>query len=135
MPKGKISEGDAITLMPFFNRILVTELKGDQVVALFDSLASMGGNGVSKQVYAEFDRAAKTCPVLKINGKDVDPSRTYKIATIDYLSEGGDYMKPFTTGTVTAESKTYMYDDLVECLKKEKKLSASTKPRMVEIKK
>lgn len=135
VPKGKISEGDAITLMPFFNRILVTELKGDQVVALFDSLASMGGNGVSRQVYAEYDRAAKTCPVLRINGKNVDPDRTYRIATIDYLSEGGDYMKPFTTGKVVAESKTYLFEDLVKYLKKEKTLSASARPRMVPVKK
>lgn len=134
IPKGKVSEGDIITLMPFFNRIRVVELKGEKVVEVFDSIAAKGGNGVSAQVYAEYDQKAKHCPVLLLNGKPIDPEKTYKIATIDYLSEGGDYMKGFTAGKVIAESPDYLFNDLVAYLKKVKKISASTKPRMVPAK-
>lgn len=131
VPKGQISEGEAITLMPFFNRIQVVELKGDRLIEVFDSIAAKGGNSVSANVRAEFDREAKTCPVLLISGKPIDPERTYKIATNDYLSQGGDFMSGFTYGTVIAESPNYLFTDFVEYLKKKKKLSASPKPRMV----
>lgn len=135
VPKGKVSEGDAITLMPFFNRAQVVELKGDKVIEVFDSIASKGGNGVSRNVYAEYDQEAKHCPVLLVNGKPIDPEKTYKIATIDYLSEGGDFMKGFTAGKVVAESPDYLFNDLLTYLRKEKKIAASTKPRMVPVKK
>lgn len=135
VPKGKISEGEAITLMPFFNRVQVVELKGNKLIEVFDSIASKGGNSVSSNVYAEFDRDAKHCPVLLIDGKPVDPEHTYRIATNDYLSEGGDFMTGFTAGKVIAESPNYLFTDFVEYLKKKKKLTASQKPRMVPVKK
>ena len=36
---------------------------------------------------------------LKINGEDINPDAEYRIATIDYLSEGNDGMPAFTLGT------------------------------------
>lgn len=129
--KGKVSEGDAITLMPFFNRAQVVELKGDKVIEVFDTIAAKGGNAVSRQIYAEYDSQAKHCPVLLLNGKHIDPEKTYKVGTIDYLSEGGDYMTGFTDCTVIAESPDYVFNDLVKYLRKKKKISASAKPRMV----
>ncbi len=130
LPKGKLSEGETITLMPFFNKVQVLDMPGRSVIALFDSIAAYDTGGVSAQIKAVADAQARTCPVLLFNGKEIDPERTYRIATVDYLAEGGDYMTPFTEGTLVAEDKRYVFERLVDYVKAKGKVQASPKPRI-----
>ena len=50
----------------------------------------------------------------KINGREIDPARTYTLATIDYLANGGDYMEPLTRGKRVATSEDVIYTDMIE---------------------
>ena len=50
---------------------------------------------------------------IRINGKRIDPEKTYTIATIDYLQRGGDKMTPFTTAKLIAKSPNLLYRDLI----------------------
>ena len=70
---------------------------------------------------------------MRINGKPIDPDRTYRVATIDYLAKGGDYMTGLTRGKIVATKKVPVYEDLVEYITKGKgagrELSGDTQPR------
>lgn len=98
---GDISEGAAIDMMPFSNRIVVLEISGRDLADAFKVMAARGGDAVSGITSAA----------------QIQPDKTYRIATIDYLANGGDYMEPLTRAGRIAESKTLAYDDLLEYFK------------------
>ncbi len=132
LPKGDITRGQIIMMQPFNNRIVVEEISGADLAAAFDVMATRGGDGVSEGVDIVFDPATKKCTSITINGKPIDPSRTYRVATIDYLANGGDYMEPLTRGKQIARSKRIIHADLTDYIKgfKNKKINPLAKVRM-----
>ena len=120
LPKGVITEGQIKTMLPFNNRIQVIDILGSDLVAAFEQMARVGGNGVSDEVRATFDYDGKTATLatVAINGEAIDPNRTYRVATIDYIANGGDYMPTLANHTLVAESPTVVYDDVLAYLRK-----------------
>lgn len=114
LPQGDITEGQIIMMMPFYNYIDVIDIKGSDLLDAFDVTAAFGGQGVSSNVSATVNTTTKKASNVKINGKPIDPKATYRLATIDYLSSGGDYMKPFTHGAKVAQSPNVIYYDLMD---------------------
>lgn len=115
LPEGRISRGTILSLLPFSNYVTVVDLEGDELLELFDIMAASYGNGVSANVavrYIKNDDEARATSVL-IDGRPIDPDRTYRVATIDYLAKGGDYMKPFTEGDVVDVSNRPLSDELL----------------------
>lgn len=134
LPKGTITEGMIITTLPFNNHAEVLEIKGSDLMEAFDVMASRGGDAVSSEAQAVFDPETGRCVSITIDGSPIDPDRTYRIATINYLARGGDYMFPLTKGTVVAASENILYNDILNLLKSnKKKLKPSDKPRMTPV--
>ncbi len=137
LPKGKISEGMLITLMPFYNYLTVIDIKGRDLLAAFNVMTTTGGNGVSRNVSITFDPEDHECETVIINGEPLDLDRTYRLATIDYLAKGGDYMTPLKEGKVVAKSSRVMYDELINEFRngmfKGRKIKPSDEARMKPI--
>lgn len=132
LPKGDITQGQIISMQPFTNKILVMELSGKDLVEAMEVFASRGGDGVSGQVAATYDPATHKLLSLTIDGAPVDPEHVYKVATIDYLAGGGDYMVPLKRGNIIARSENIVYDDLIDYIKRNfhnKKICPSDKVR------
>ncbi|MDE6454135.1 MAG: bifunctional metallophosphatase/5'-nucleotidase [Muribaculaceae bacterium] len=135
LPKGDISEGQIIMMMPFYNYIDVIEISGADLQDAFDVTAAFGGQGVSSNVRATVNTTTKKATDITINGEPLDPTRTYRLATIDYLSSGGDYMKPFTRGTKVAQSPNVIYNDLMDYMRRSnKKINPSGERRVKVVK-
>lgn len=133
LPKGKVTQGVVINMLPFNNKVTVIDVKGRDLAENFDIMAVSGGNGLSREVEAVFDPKTKKCVSIKVNGQPLDPDKTYRVATIDYLANGGDYMKPLTRGSVVATAPRKLSDDIVDWMKKEfrsRKINPSDTPRM-----
>lgn len=132
LPAGNVTEGEIITLQPFANHVQVIDVKGSDLKEAFDVMAQRGGDGVSDGVEAVFDPATKKCLSITINGKPLDPDKTYTVATINYLANGGDYMAPLTRHTLRASSPNLVYEDLLDYVKSlnNKKINPSDSPRM-----
>ena len=133
LPKGDISEGMIITMMPFANRTTVVDIKGKDLIAVLDTMAGRGGDGVSEEMDVVFDPENKTIVSAKVNGKEVIPDETYRVATIDYLAHGGDYLTGFLNSETVATSDSVLFDDLISYLRKnykKKKINPSDKIRM-----
>lgn len=92
--KGDVTYGDVLDVAPFENTICFLSLTGDRVVELFSQMAGYGGQAVSHGVEAVMDDDRRIVS-LKINGEEVDPKRTYRIATLNYVAEGNDKMVAF----------------------------------------
>lgn len=98
LPKGDVTRENILTCLPFENYVYVLTLKGSDVEALFNFIASIkqGAGGfaqVSKEIRytITYDADGKgTLSNLTIGGKPIDKDKLYRIATNDYLAGGGD---------------------------------------------
>lgn len=109
MPQGIVSEGVLASMLPFDNKYMVLEISGADLLDAFKVMASRGGDCVSREVRVEFDKDANIISA-KLNGKQIKSDKKYKIVTIDYLANGGDYMIPLKNA-----KRLYVDDVKYEC--------------------
>ncbi len=118
LSKGNITEGELICMLPFYNYVNVLDVKGKDLLEVFDVMARTDGNGVSESVDAVYDPATGKCLSVTVDGRPLDPDRTYRIATIDYLAKGGDYMTALTRGKTIAKSHKVLYQAMIDAFRK-----------------
>lgn len=98
LPQGDITYGDVLNVAPFENHICFLTLTGEKVSQLFREMASRGGEGVSEGVRLVITRDGKLVSA-SLHGQAVDPQKTYRIATLDYLAQGNDGLTAFKSKT------------------------------------
>lgn len=96
--KGNVTVGDIVDVAPFENKICFLTLSGEKVLQLFHELAHTHGEGVSHAVKMVINTKGELLSAT-LNGKDVDPKASYRIATIDYVAAGNDKMTAFQAKT------------------------------------
>jgi len=89
LPTGEVTLGRVFELMPFENTILILEMNHELLKSLFSYIVQRKGIPlagirikISKTGYQD----------ILINGAPYDSTKTYRVATNDYLSNGGDGM-------------------------------------------
>lgn len=95
LPKGKLTREQILTVLPFENYLYIVSLTGREITELFNFIATVPqGNGAfpqfSKEVGYTLDIPNKTIRDLTIGGAPVDPGKTYRFCTNDFLLAGGD---------------------------------------------
>ena len=94
--KGPVTTRTAFEVMPFENRLVIVALKGTQLQEMADyiirekkphPMANITVKYVTNQLHSE----------IYIRNDKVLPEKTYYIATMDYLLNGGDSMTFFAT--------------------------------------
>ncbi len=144
LPKGTFTEGEIMTMLPFTNFMQVIDIKGTDLLQAFEVMARAGGNGVSKGVKIVYDRGTKETLYAdakivsaSINGEPFDTEKTYRVATIDYVANGGDYMSSLKNHTLVAVSTVKLYDEVLNYLRtgegRKKQLNPSGELRMVDV--
>ena len=96
MPEGIVTEGTIGAMFPFENRYVVLEMPGNELLESIKVMCGRGGDAVSKELRATYNDKGEIVKAT-IKGKKIDPKKTYIVATIDYLANGGDYMVPMTS--------------------------------------
>ena len=100
LPKGEITRGKIFELMPFENEIVIVELSGENMIDLIDYIkkksilrnSRKAGVPVSGlRMIINNDKVSE----VKIGTFAFDKSKNYRVATSDYLSNGGDHMDFF----------------------------------------
>lgn len=76
-----ITYGDVFEIIPFENLVAVSSIKGSELIKLMDYSGLLFSNNVKNG---------------KINGKEIDPDKYYRVATNDYLFTKNNY--PFKYG-------------------------------------
>ena len=87
MPEGDVMLDDILSMFPFRNNLVYLEMKGRDLRAIFDKMASSKFEilgGVS--IVVEDGKIA----CLLIDGEELDDEKTYSLATISFLLHGGD---------------------------------------------
>lgn len=97
---GPLSKGRVIDMMPFQNRLVVLDILGSDLLEALEIAA----------------KRSEPLAGITTTPDKIDPQKTYRIATIDYLANGGDYMAPLTRAKRVATSGTIVYNDLLNYL-------------------
>lgn len=92
LPKGPILKKRVFELMPFENEMVVLTISGEKMQGLFNFLARINGMPVSGMTMVIAD--GKPTKQM-VGGIPFDINRSYRVATSDYLAEGGDKMRFF----------------------------------------
>ena len=95
LSKGDITREQILTILPFENYLYIVSLKGSEIAELFNFIASIpqGAGGFpqfSKEVRYTIDKQSNSVTGLTIGGSPVDPDKTYRFCTNDFLLNGGD---------------------------------------------
>ena len=135
LSKGEITVGEIFSIFPFENSISMVTLKGTDVKELFDIIARRGGEGVSRQVEVRIGKDSKAHG-LKIGGEEIDDSRLYTIATIDYIANGNDELTPFKDAVSRTDLELRLRDVMLQYIAektaKGEKLNASLDNRLIQ---
>lgn len=89
LAEGSVTYGNILDIAPFENKICFFNLTGRQLMTLFNQIAKQKGDGVSHGVELLITKDGKLLSA-RLNGKEIDEKRTYRIASIDYLAQGND---------------------------------------------
>ena len=126
--KGPLTMKNIYEVFPFENRLVVLTLEGKDIIALCDSIAKQGGQGVSGLRMKIENKKAKD---VTLNGKKIVPEAVYTVATNDYLSYGNDYLTPLANYLDIWDSQTTIRDVFTNYIKEHKEISAKTDGRIV----
>ena len=123
---GTVTFGDVYNVFTFENRLAFLTLNGEQLTELCKEIAKVGGEAISG-MRMTITREGELVSVT-VGSKPIDSQRTYRIATLDYLSQGNDNLTTLAQGTDLEITKHLLRDLMVEYIKKEtakgKKISA-----------
>jgi 2',3'-cyclic-nucleotide 2'-phosphodiesterase (5'-nucleotidase family) len=90
MPAGPVTVSKIYELMPFDNHLVIVSMKGRDVEMLFQKIAlKKGGWPVSAQIKCRLHPKVEASDIL-INGQALELGRTYRVATSNFLADGGD---------------------------------------------
>ena len=125
LPAGEVTREQILTMLPFENYIYVVTLKGSEVVELFDFIGSIrqGAGGwaqVSKDARYTITYDANgdgTVSGVTVAGEPIDPEKTYRIATNDYLAGGGDGYAVLQKSSDTFNTAKLLTDVFIDYVK------------------
>lgn len=108
LPEGTVSYSDVISALPFNNRVELTLLTGEAILAALEQGLS-GEHGMIQQSGLEvrFDPARPAggrVVSVTVAGEPLRGAREYLVATIDFLVQGGDGYVSLSTGTTRNHS-------------------------------
>lgn len=115
MNEGNITVGNIFELMPFDNMLVVLELDYETVMQLFQFFAKKNEH-LSYPVKLIIKN--ETLQSATLNGQPLDKHKIYKVATTDYLANGGGNLT-FLKNKTRVKLEKYMRDALIEFVKEE----------------
>ncbi len=108
-PDGTITYAEANAVLPFVNNLWTTSLNGAQVKTLLEQQWQTNPDGtvpsrsyqqlgLSKNVNYTYDAARAAgdrITSIRVNGALIDPAKSYRIGTFNFLVSGGDNFRVF----------------------------------------
>jgi 2',3'-cyclic-nucleotide 2'-phosphodiesterase (5'-nucleotidase family) len=124
--KGPITIGAIYELMPFDNMVELVELDGNACKELFSWIAKWKGAPVSG---IELTIASGEANNVKIKGEPFNESKTYFVATTDYVANGGDGATMFAKGKRT-NNNYKLRDAIIDYVKNKQTIKADNNGRI-----
>jgi len=118
MPEGEVTESDIHSILPFDNQVVVVRMFGWQLRQLLDRVARRIGKGGFLQVSGlKFVISRDRASYIRVGGDPLNSDREYRVATIDYLAEGGDGYTNFEKANGIESTDALLRDEAVRFLR------------------
>lgn len=99
MPEGPVTQGRILSTFPFANHFTLIQLSGKDLLETMKIMSRRKGECISGNVRVAVEPDWSFTNAT-INGESIDPDRLYTVATIDYLAQGNDDLRPLANGKV-----------------------------------
>jgi len=141
---GNITLGQAMTVLPFRNYLMVVDLTGEQVIAALENGVSqveqeegrfpqIAGLRFTWDPSAESGSRIVNVEVSTREGyQQIEPSASYQVVINDFIYQGGDGYTVVREGTNTTSLDFTDYEALVEYIKANSPLSPKIEGRIVQ---
>ncbi len=116
LPKGPITLGHIYELMPFENTITILTLSAQQVEELALYILQANGQPVAG---LEIQGTPTKVEKIIIGGNKIDAGKTYKMATYDYIANGGDQVPTMNEPLSRVDYPVKLRDMLISYLKEQ----------------
>ena len=135
-----ITRRDILSELPFGNVTVMAEVTGKQVLGALENGFSMVADGAGRfpqvsgmVVTADLKQPAGSRVVsVLVNGKPLDPEATYKLATNDFMLNGGDGYAGLAGKTlIPANGGKLIANDVMALIKKQGGVSAKVEGRIM----
>lgn len=111
--KGNVTVGDVYAVYPFDNILSLITIKGSKLKELLKKVP--GSLYVNKEV--KIVKSGTTISTMTLNGKTIQDSQNYTVATIDYISDNDGYSSIFNGYVSREDSVDMIRDEFVEYFK------------------
>lgn len=112
LPSGNVRRYDIYSIFPFENYVVVLDVYGSSVKKLFESFAENRVEAMSYNVQLEIKE--KILKEALIDGIQVDETKIYRIATIDFLMGGGDNVLALKEAIAVEQTGLLIRDAILE---------------------
>ncbi|MDJ0337876.1 ExeM/NucH family extracellular endonuclease [Cryobacterium sp. PH31-O1] len=138
-PDGVVTYAEANAVLPFLNNLWTTSLTGAQFKTVLEQQWQTNADGtipsrpflqlgLSDNVNYTFDSsraAGDRVTGIWIDGAQIDPARSYRIGSFNFLLTGGDNFREFKNGTQTRDSGLVDRDAWISYLQENSPLTPS----------
>ena len=119
LPKGDFTLGNLFEIYSFDNTVSLLEVKGEDLIKIFDAYARIGGAGISSNArLVVTDRKLKSA---SLDGKSIDKERIYNVVSIDYLADGNDNMNAFRNAVSMRDTGITLRDIMIDYVREQTK--------------
>jgi 2',3'-cyclic-nucleotide 2'-phosphodiesterase (5'-nucleotidase family) len=137
----KLTRRDILSEMPFGNTTVLLEITGEQIKAALENGVSqvreLGGrfpqvSGLTAEVDLKAPVGSRVTSV-KVGGEPLDPAKTYKLATNDFMARGGDGYRAFegAKSLIDASASQLMASQVIDYVAKAGKVAPKVEGRVV----
>jgi 5'-nucleotidase / UDP-sugar diphosphatase len=138
-----LTRRDILTELPFGNSTVLTELPGSQVLAALENSVSQVENGAGRfaqvsgltMVYDPAAPAGSRVSEVMVGGEPLDLDKVYKVATNNFILDGGDGYAALGGGNVliNAGNGNLMANDVIEYIEGAGKISVGVEGRIKKL--
>lgn len=122
IPAGPVTLRHVFSVMPFDNSIVKLRMTGAQLRSALDHAVGSGRIGQIAGMTAEYRRPAprhERLAAATVGGAPLDDAKTYSVATLDFLVDGGDGYTEFGQAQSQEPTGTLARDVLRDCARKQ----------------
>lgn len=137
LPEGNVTNGDVLNALPFFNTLVTSMLSGKQIKKILEQGFTLERGMIQvagiKAKYNLDKPIGNRLVELLIDNQPVKDNKLYKVATNNFLGQGGDLYLTFLKSKQIDTGKS-LSDMVIDYLKKAKVVNAPKKGRLIPVK-
>lgn len=131
---GPITVGEIFQILPFDNAIVKFRTSGSEVERIIKTNASRLGKAKNMQfsglVYSYQNGQVKD---IKVGGQPLDTNKTYSMATVDFVFDGGEKLDFKTNASQINRTGIIIRDLMLDFVKKYKIITPPTDTRLIRL--